>query len=78
MKDQVILDLSEIAREIADSVVESLCSATDVGQLVVSKVKKRKLRRPHNNARSAREVSVHKKKRFKHQHKTNKCEKMER
>ena len=72
MKDQVILDLAKIAREIAVSVVESLCSATDVGQLVVSKVKKKRLRRTQNNARSAREVSVHKKKKFKHQHKTNK------
>ena len=48
IKDKEVLDITAMAKEITFSVIESLRSATDVGQLVVSKVKKKKLRRPQN------------------------------
>ena len=70
IKEKEVFDTTAIAKEITTSVIESLRSAIDVGQLVVSKIKKKKLRRPQNKVTSAEEESAPKNKKFKHEHKT--------
>ena len=60
IRDKVILDTTYLAREIASSVIESLRSATDAGQVVVSKIQKRKHRTSQSKTESGGEESVQK------------------
>lgn len=58
IRDKVVLDTTYLAGEIASSVIESLRSATDAGQVVVSKIQKRKTRTTQSKTESGGEESV--------------------
>ena len=58
IRDKVVLDTTYLAGEIAGCVIESLRSATDAGQVVVSKIQKRKHRTTESKTASGGEESV--------------------
>ena len=57
IRDKVVLDTTYLAGEIASSVIQSLRSSTDAGQVLVSKVQKRKHQRSESKTASEREES---------------------